>query len=60
MYYMANTSDQDIDHEYAQFDTDAEAINGFLEWAEGESFAILEIWRCADDECLSPERQIYH
>lgn len=59
-WYMANTDDLSVDHEYGQFENDAEAIAGFREWANGEDFAVLEIYQCSDDECLTPAKLIWH
>ena len=56
-WYMANTTE---DNEYGKFENDEDAIHGFLEWADGEDFSILKIYRCNDDECLSLAELVWH
>jgi hypothetical protein len=52
-WYMAEYSGL-TENEYEQFASDADAIAGFTSnIPEGEELA--EIFRCADDECLTPE-----
>lgn len=58
-WYMAEYIGM-TDNEYEQFASDADAIAGFTSnIPEGEELA--EIFRCADDECLTPEdHPIWH
>lgn len=58
-WYMAEYGG-DTDNEYEKFETDEDAIAGFTDNVpEGEE--LLEIFRCADDECLTPEvHPIWH
>lgn len=58
-WYMAEYSGL-TENEYGMFETNEEAIAGFTaNVPEGEE--LLEIFRCADDECLTPEgRPIWH
>ena len=58
-WYLVNVADEEIDHEWEQFKNDEEAIKGFREWAAREGMTVLEVWECADDECLSPVRCVY-
>lgn len=58
-WYMAEYSGT-TDNEYEPFASDADAIAGFTSnIPEGEE--LLEIFRCTDDECLTPEdHPIWH
>lgn len=58
-WYMAEYIGM-TDNEYGQFASDADAIAGFTSnIPEGEELA--EIFRCADDECLTPkDHPIWH
>lgn len=52
-WYMAEYSGL-TENEYEQFETDKDAIAGFTS-SIPEGAELLEIFRCADDECLTPE-----
>lgn len=58
-WYMAEYSG-DKDSKYERFESDAEAIDCFTaNVPEGEE--LVEIFRCEDDECLTPEdHPIWH
>ena len=58
-WYMAVYPD-DYDNDYAQYRTDEDAIEELLNWASYDEREILEIYRCDDDETLSPAELIYH
>ena len=59
MWYMAVYSGV-TESAYSMFESDVDAINGFTNnIPEGES--LLEIYRCANDECLTPgDHPIWH
>lgn len=57
-WYMAEYWGE-TENEYAQFPSDGEAIAGFTANAP-EDDSLVEIYRCQDDECLTPERVIWH
>ena len=59
-WYMAEVADEEIDHEWEQFESDEEAIAGFNAWAYRNGTVVLEIWECEDDECLTPKRLVWH
>ena len=54
-WYMA-IMDGEAENEYEQYRNDEDAICGFLAWAgrQDEDCHVLEIWRCDNDECLTP------
>lgn len=57
-WYMAEYDrDSDGDHEYEQYQSDEDAINGFTS-ADGKAI-LQDIWRCEDDECLTPDECIW-
>lgn len=56
-WYMA-VYDGDYENRYSQFTSDKEAIENFLTGAS--RFSLLEIYRCKDSECLSPDELIWH
>ena len=45
------------ENEYEVFASDEEAIEGFTNAEDND--LLLEIYRCEDDECLSPEERIW-
>lgn len=58
MWYMAEYWNPNTENEYERFDSDEEAISGFsANVPDGE--ILLEIFRCEDDECLTPEKLIW-
>ena len=58
-WYMA-VYDDDSENEYEQYLHDEDAIEELLNWAAYDERVILEIYRCNDDETLSPAELIYH
>ena len=56
---MATTSGN-ADNEYGKLENAEDAIKEFLEWADGEDFSVIEIYRCNDDECLTPGELVWH
>lgn len=59
-WYMAVMGGE-AENEYGQYRDDQDAIDGLLAWNEWvcEDAAVLEIYRCDDDECLTPVERIW-
>jgi len=54
----------DAENVYEKYEDDMEAVTCLKDWEdrernEAEPPTILEIWRCKDDECLSPEEMVW-
>lgn len=60
-WYMAEYSGN-TDDKYEMFETDEDAIAWFTSISKDEEgLDLVEIFRCADDECLTPEdHPIWH
>lgn len=54
-WYLA-VSEGNNENEYKQFESDAEAVDGFV---FGDGLRALEVYECNDDECLTPARMVY-
>lgn len=52
--------DSDTESSYWQYDSDEQAVNEILDNALWADETVLEIYRCNDDETLSPAELIYH
>lgn len=62
-WYVAFLSG-DAENVYEQYEDDMEAVTCLKDWEdrernEAEPPVILEVWRCKDDECLSPEEIVW-
>lgn len=56
-WYMAEYNNE-ADHEWERFPTDEDAIAGFT--GTDDNDALQAIYRCEDDECLTPLVCIWH
>lgn len=52
--------DNDTENSYGQYESDEKAVNEILYHALFAGETVLEIYRCNDDETLSPAELIYH
>ena len=56
-WYMAEYLGE-TENAYERFGSDEEAIAGFTgNVPEGDS--LVQVWRCQDDECLTPEELVW-
>lgn len=57
LWYMAEYWGE-TENDYDRFDSDEDATAGFIRNVpEGDS--LVQIWRCLDDECLTPEELVW-
>ena len=56
-WYMAEYWGE-TENAYERFDSDEDAIAGFTRNVPEED-SLVQIWRCLDDECLTPEELVW-